>query len=430
MITRLFLIVSFVFVGALTASVDLTRPLSLGEMVSIAMENHPETRQAWWNAQRAAAAVGSAKSAYYPQVDINANASHGRDFKFINGPDATYTIVGADLVLSMILLDFGARSADLSAAKMALSAANWQTDWTLQKVMVRVLENGYAALYAQEALEAVMVSHKEAERLRDISKELNRAGLSPISDVYTTQSTLAEMNMKVSEHRAQLDIHKGKLATSLGLDADTALQIAPISDLSTIPNGQTAELIALAKQRRADLQAKHARLKESLFRLDQARAAYRPKLSLSGRGGGDHAVHDKANGAHYQIALNLDVPLFNGFDTMYRNRMAYADMELSKGDLAELELEISLEVLTYSRSLQAAQEMLSSADDYLDNAGKAYEGVLEKYKVGEASITTVSDALQQLANARLRYSDVRTQLLVSMANLAYATGTLQSCETK
>lgn len=98
-------------------------PLSIAEMVDIALQNNPETQSAWWRARQAAAATGSARSAYYPDVSIRASADHGRNYKFVNGPEVPYTNVGADLILSYLLLDMGERSANVAAAEAALTSS-------------------------------------------------------------------------------------------------------------------------------------------------------------------------------------------------------------------------------------------------------------------------------------------------------------------
>lgn len=424
MIFRFLIILALLFCGPLSAVQDFSHPLTLSELVDVALENNPSTRQAWWNAHRAAAALGSAKSSYYPQISVDANVNHGRTFKFINGPEANYTIVGADLFLTMLLYDFGARGANVEGAKNSLLAANWQSDWTIQKVMVRVLENAYALIHSQEVLRAAIVSQEDAEKVMNIARELNRTGLSPISDVYTTQATFSQMKMETAQNKALVDIQKGKLISSLGLSADTCVEIANIDQLQAPEKQQTSLLIDIALQQRADLFAKQARVAESLSKLDRARAAYGPKVTLSGTGGANHYISDKAGGMQYEVMLNVELPLFTGFDTMYQNRMAYADAQLSMEEMNDLQLNISLEVLTYSRSLEAAQEMLPDAEDNLKNATKAYDGVLERYKAGKEHIAEVSNALRQLAAARVRYSDIKTRWLVSLANLAYATGTL------
>lgn len=424
MFTRFLLATSFFLIGALSAAPSLQKPLSLAELVDIALENHPSTRQSWWYAQRAAASIGTAQSAYYPSVDLDASIKNGRDFKFLNGPDVDYTIVGADLTLSMLLLDFGERSATIDAAKKTLLAANWQADWTIQKVMVKVLENAYSTLHAQEEVQATNITLGDAEKLLNTARELNRAGLTSVSDVYTSQASYSQVKMELTHQKALLDIQRGKLATSLGISADAPVELASIDNIQELPKRKTAELISLAYKQRADLQAKRANLSETYARQKAARSAYGPKLFLSGFGGANHAIHDKANAAQYGVSLNFEVPIFSGFETVYNNRLAYADTQISTEELAELQLDISIEVLTYSRTLEAAQEMLPDALDSLNNATKAYEGVLEKYKAGKERIAEVSNALRQLAAARVRYSDVKTRLLVAMANLAYATGTL------
>lgn len=405
---------------------DFSRPQSLVELIDIALKNNPETKQAWWNGRRAAAALGSAKSAYYPQIGMEGSLQNGKDFQFINGPDESYTIVSSGFTLSMILYDFGERSAGVEEAKMALIAADWQNNWAIQSVLIQVLENVYATLHAQETLDAALISVKDAEQLLSAAEELNRAGLSPITDAYTSRSTYAQMKMDAIEQKSQLVIQRAKLASVLGIDVDTPLQLAPITYIPSPEIEQTAALIQLARQQRADLMAKRAEVAASKANQKKVSKTYAPKLALNGNGGMEHAVHDNTQAGHYNILLSFDIPLFTGFDRIYQNRMAHAETFISKEELIRLDLDIALEVLSQSSSLEAAHEMLCFANDYLENAAKAYEGTLEKYRAGRESIAEVSNAQVQLANARVSYSEVKTRLLVSMANLAYATGSLGS----
>lgn len=403
------------------------RPLTLADLASIALENHPSTRQAWWNAQRAAAALGQARSGSYPKLDLNAYVANGREFKFLRGPDVTYTQVGADLALSLLLYDGGANAADVQAACQSLSAARWEADWNIQKVLLRVLENGYTLLHAQEVLEAARLSLRDADNMLRYAKELNGAGLSPVSDIYTSQATFSHMKLDLAEKTLQYEIAKGKLAASLGLPAETSLMLAPLAPLPD----QTQALLALAKNQRADLLAKQARLAESNALYTKTESDRHPTLTFSGFGGLNHAFHDKAKGAQYRISLDFAYPLFDGFETMYQNRLAYAKAQLTLEELAELQLDISLEVLSATRTLEAAQEMLPEAEINLQNARQAYEGSLDTYKAGKEGIATLTHTLRQLAEARIRCSEVKTKWLVALARLAYATGTLSEvpCES-
>ncbi|MDR3623810.1 MAG: TolC family protein [Chlamydiales bacterium] len=418
-----FLIIVCLFFGTLKAE-EFDHPLTLSEIVDIALSHHPLTKQVWWKAQRAASVVGDAKSAYYPYVGVEAFVEHGRDFQFINGPNTNYTITGADLVLSLLLYDSEERTNKVKASKMALIAAQWHVDWAIQKVMVDALVAAYATLHAQEVFQATFASFEDAKKLSMTTEELYRVGLKPISDVYTTKAMFAQMKMELSEKLGLLEIQKGKLAASLGLSANTCLQLAMLNPVQYPQGNHIAALICLANKKRADLLAKRSQLYESYYNLNKVSASFGPKVFLSGRGGLNHAFHDQASGGQYQVALNLEMPLFNGFETIYKNRIAYADTKLTQEELAQVQLDIALEVLTYSKSLESAEKMLPDASSNLENSQNAYEIVVEKYSLGEEKIAEVSNAQMQLAAARIKYSDTKTKWLLSIANLAYATGTL------
>lgn len=399
--------------------------LTLADLLNTALTNNPETRLTWWNVQRAAAAVGNAKSDYYPQLSFNGNISHTRQFKFLNGPDTTATLYCANLILSFLVVDSGERAANVQAFMMALQAAGWESDWSIQKVMAEVFENAYSAIYAQDTLDALQLSLEDARKMLEVAKNLNAAGLSPISDVYSSKAALAQIEIEVAQQKSTLEIHRARLAVTLGLEADTPLKLVRLDALS-IPQKNLSELIVLARSTRQDLMASRARLAESIARRNRTVTQYGPKLTLNGRGGADHAVHDRANSGHYQFTLNLDMPLFTGFAATYQSRMALADIKISETELVQLELSVALEVLTESSRVESSREMLQYAKSNLENAQAAYEATLEKYRAGTERFAEVSIALRQIVSARVRYSEINSRYLIAIANLAYATGTLSS----
>lgn len=403
---------------------DFSEPKMLSELIDIALQNNPFTKQAWWNAQRASAAFGSRKSSYYPSVDFNSTIRNGRDFKYINGPNVNYTVLNAEIILGMMLFDFGERRSSVTEAQMALLAAGWQNNWVIQEVMLNVLEKSYRLFYTQEALEAAIVSRDDARKALEFSLELNSAGMSPITDVYISRATLAQMEIDVIERKASLDIHSAKLSTGLGLSPETSIRLAPLGKVPEISHPSITDLIALAMERRCDLMAKNAQLKQSLAKEDNVQAKYLPKISFVGRGGAEQYMHDKSRTGSYEFALNLSAPLFTGFEATFEHRKAYAEVKMTSQELISLELDIALEVLTHSCNLEAAGKMFSFAKINLENASLAYKGTLEKYSVGKEGIAEVSNTLRQLSIARLRHSEIITRYFTSIANLAYATGTL------
>ncbi len=78
----------------------------------------------------AAATVGSERSAYYPNVEVDGSYLRQKNAAF-NGQSIYYqTTYGPSALLNWLLLDFGGRSADIEEAKLALDEANLLHDAT------------------------------------------------------------------------------------------------------------------------------------------------------------------------------------------------------------------------------------------------------------------------------------------------------------
>jgi outer membrane protein len=171
--------------------------------------------------------------------------------------------------------------------------------------------------------------------------------------------------------------------------------------------------------------AKRARLAEMEQDVKRASRAPLPKLSVVGQGGWLQYAKHKNSGYNYNAGLALGVPIFKGFEYSYRKRLALANMEITSAELRELQEEIALEVLSYSESVKAACEMLKWSDDYVEESTNSYEGALEGYKAGLQNIFDLLQTQRILADARIKRTQAKTQWLVSLAQLAFATGTIR-----
>jgi outer membrane protein len=248
------------------------------------------------------------------------------------------------------------------------------------------------------------------------------------------KATIADMQINIALQKAEVDNARSRLAKSVGLAVDAPLVVDVLPD-PTIQSPLTEGLPLLmerAQQTRADLLARRADVDQKYYLYDKASTKYMPKLNLAANGGYKHYVEDHSDGANYRVGLSLDIPLFNGFESIYQKRAAYADAQAAEADVERLEAEIALEVMTYHRSFEAAQEILLLAQDSLQNSVKTFEGILEKYKAGTQSIFDMTAAQRQLAEARIKQSEAKTRWYRTLAQLVYATGTIsleEECAT-
>lgn len=400
--------------------------LSLADLIDIALKNNPETQRVWANVKRAQATVGVAKSAEYPHLSGQANVTHGREVKFPNGPNTIFTNYGGELSLNYLLYDFGERSAAIRATKDALQSAKWWADFSIQKIMSQVAAHYYEYLNANVVLETRKSSLQDAETIFDAAKELLKAGLRSENDHVTAKATISQIRMVLAQQNAASSIAYGKLLMAMGLPMDTEMQvdIHPEGMQNPLFEEGISELIAVAEGQRADLMAKQAMLAEMNARVDRAKRAPLPKLQALGQAGWLQYDKHRGSGYNYSAGLALNFPIFKGFEYTYQKRQALADAEMTAAEIKELQNEIALEVLTYSELAKAAHEALQFSEDSYTDAMKSYENTLESYKAGLINIFDMLQSQRFLAEARNRNAEARTEWLVALSQLAFATGSL------
>lgn len=406
----------------------VAEPLSLVELVDIALENNPETEKAWANTKQAQAILGIAKSANYPTLDAKASVNHGREVKYPNGPDTVFTFGSAELFLNYLLYDFGERKATIQAMKEALLAARWGADFTMQQVIYKVSSSYYEYLYAQEVLQVQLASLQDMQTIFESAEDLYKAGLRCATDLHTSKAEVAQQQMDLAQQRAQVAIAYGKLLTNLGLPIQTTLEIQTNPEGREYPHFEEgiAQLLTLAEEQRADLMAKKAKLAEMRYLVKKANRAPWPKLRGEGQGGWLEYTKHQGNGYNYNTGISLDIPLFKGFEYTYNKHLALANEQLTVAELKELHDAIAFEVLSYSESVKASKEALKWSGSFMEESLQSYEGSLESYKAGLQNIFDLIQAQRSLAEARMKKAQARTQWLVSLAELAFATGTTTS----
>lgn len=398
--------------------------LSLAELIDIALKNNPETQRSWSNVKRAQAVVGTAKSGQYPHLNAQGTLTHAREVKFPNGPNTVFTSYGGELNLNYLLFDFGQTRAEVRATKEALQSAKWWADFTIQKVIAQVSSTYYEFLNASELLMTSESSLQDAKMILDSADELCNAGLRGTNDVITAKAAVAEIHISLAQRQAALAIAYGKLLTALGLPIETKLEVqtAPEGIQNPLFKESVPLLIKSAEEHRADLMAKQATFSEMHARVDRAKRAPLPKLHALGQGGWLEYGKHRGNGYNYSAGLALDVPLFKGFEYAYQKKLALADAEMTAADLKELQHAIALEVLSYSETLKASEVAMDYSEEFFNEALKSYDGSVQSYQAGLINIFDLLQSQRFLADARNKKALARTEWLVSLAQLAFATG--------
>jgi outer membrane protein len=298
-------------------------PYGVLEVVDLALCKNPTTREIWAIARLQAAEVGVAQAQFLPALDgqLAANRLHG------NSRSATAR--NASLTLSWLLVDFGARSANLEVARQLLSAASATLDATVQSVFLSALQSYFNTQAARAAVTAALESEKASRESLTAAEVRYRVGSGTPADRLQAQTAWSQATLNRIRSEGVLRNALGRLAKVMGLDANHPLRLDDIP--TTLPDSgfdrDVAALISEARRRRPEMQAAAAELKAAEAGIDYARAAGRPTISLSGGPQWEHL--DGLSGQGNSIGLSVQLPIFSGFNTTYQIRAAEARSEAS-----------------------------------------------------------------------------------------------------
>jgi len=127
-----------------------------------------------------------------------------------------------------------------------------------------------------------------------------------------------------------------------------------------------------------------------------------------------------------RVALQLAVPIFDGFAKHYQLKAAAAEVELASADLRSAEQRVALEVWQAWQTLQSETEALAGTEKLLGFATKSLEVAQGRFKAGVGSTLelleaqrAMADAAQQRINALASWRATRLRLAASLGRIGF-----------
>jgi outer membrane protein len=412
---------------------DPAKTYSLPQLIDLAESHNPETRVGWERARAQAAAWGIARSELYPTVAAAALAGVDREQVYLADSFFRQTVGDFQVVLNLnyTIFDFGARAGRISAAKAKALAANFAFNDTHREVIYRVEQAYYQLLNAAGQEEAARANLSNAQAVQQAAEDRLNNGLATLPDVLEARSATAQAEYELQAVLGAEEIAHGNLATALGTLPQTAIRVQPLQEL-TIPSAiddtvNSAMDRALAQrpdllQRVADVQAAKARVKE-------AHAAYYPSLNFTATptaqslyGMQQQIPWGQTAGLAGGMAFSLNWTVFDG--RARKNKLAQAEANVHEAE-AQIHVsrdQIANEVWAAYSDLNTALRQREAATALLEAAGRSYDAALESYNYGLRNLLDVTAAQRTLAQARSTDVLARTQILTTLAALAFSAG--------
>jgi len=412
---------------ALPSGVDLTQPLTLADCVRIALAVNPSLAMAGDAARQAAASVTQARSAQLPSLGFEGNADATKRARAGGGaggaapaPDSTSSSWGTDLVLSQTFYQSGL-SERVRSARAAARASWLGSDDTRRMIALQVTQSYYAALAARALVDVAGRTLESSTQHVEVARAKIGVGSAAQSELYPFEVEQAQARLAVIAAENQMQTSLTSLKETIGLPAETSLQLA--EELGRPPlEGTLPDLLQAAYQQRPDVRQQVALIESSRLNLRVASIQRGPVLNVGGNG--SYGLGDGTSGTAGQVQAGVTFPLFDGGLTRAQADSARASLDSARQKLQQLQIGVGAEVeLNYLNAVEAnnridaAEVAVRAAQVSLDAAEGRYEG-----EVG--TVIEVTDAQVKLRQAEVDRVQAYYDYNTALAALRAATGQL------
>jgi outer membrane protein len=404
-------------------------PRSLADLLDLALRQDASTRAAWLDARVAAAAAGSRRSLYLPSAAAGATFGRQRLPGSPARPAADQTTAAASATLSWTLLDLGGRAALVDEADRLLVAAQLGEHAAVADLVLRVAQTYYQYLAARALVDSEASAVRTAEASLAAAEDRRRAGVATIADVLQARTALSQVRLVLQQQEGQALALRGALATLAGLPPTAELEVGALpSEVRVSENLPAVEaLLDEAATRSPDLGRARAVADAAAARARGAGVAWLPVLSLDA--GAARTFYVAPEGfspqTSWNVGLTFRFPTASGLSPVYDAMAAGAAAEAASARADAAAQQVALLVWTSFQGLRTAGRRVVTAKDLVASATASADVAQGRYREGVGSILDLLTAQAALEGARAEEVRARTDYLVSLAQLARATGRLE-----
>ena len=190
---------------------------TLPELIDLAEQNNPATREAWAFAKGRATQLGISRSDLYPTLVAGALGATTKDGVLINENFALQSVGEYRLAfsLSYTLLDFGERRGHIDESRADLLAANFRFNQVHLEIVSRVLAAFFRFQQAQGEVAAAEANLTSARTVREAAEQRLCLGVATVPDVLEARSAEARAVYNLESARGARQTASGDLATVL-----------------------------------------------------------------------------------------------------------------------------------------------------------------------------------------------------------------------
>jgi len=398
--------------------------LTLEEVVRIAIENHSSIKAAKFQIKAQDAVVHQQMAAYYPTITLNNSYRTANVGGTSSTASKSFDSLSSTANVSMTLYNFGKREGLVQSARDTLDATQYAYNATANNIVLAAKQAYYGVLQANALLRVNEDTVRDREVTLRQSQGFYDVGTKPKSDLTQAEANLYIAQANLITARNGVDVAWAGLRNAMGVD-DFPQQPLAEDLLVTAFAMSLDEAKKTAFAARPELLQFDALLKAQDQLIAVARRNHLPDFLFSSSYGKVNSDLDAKLfplQTAWQVQLNLNIPIFNGFQTTYQVQQAlytyYSIKEQQRLERQQVALQVEQNYLNLAATRDAVRANEAAVKAAKENL-ELHEG---RYQVGYAPIVEVTDAQTTLTTAQTNYVNALISYKLAVAQLLNAIG--------
>jgi len=328
-------------------------------------------------------------------------------------------------VFAQIVTDSG-RTKNLVASSRLQAEASTQTyQATKYDVLLEVNRAYYAALHAQGLVRVAQATVSARQLLLDQVTTLANNNLRSQLDVSFADVNLSEAKLLLLRAQDTVQASLADLTRAIGSDQQMNYQLVD-EPLPQGPPDRPDTLVMEAVNNRPEIAGFRAARDAAVKFAEAEKDLSRPTLSLVGAAGFLPYIDSPGIPNRYEgVALNLDIPVFNGHAFSARQGAAQYRADEAQQRIRDVQERITRDVrVVWGNTMNAFQRMDVTAQ-FLRQATLASDLAQGRYNLGLASIVELTQAQLNVTQAEIENLSAKYEFQTQNAALQYSAGLLR-----
>ncbi|MBR2237866.1 MAG: TolC family protein [Prevotella sp.] len=429
----------FVIFHLSSSPVGAQTPWTLEKCCDYAVEHNIGIRQKEHQRERQEIQLSNARNRRLPDLSgsVNENFSFGRGLTAENTYTNTNTSsTSLSLGTSVPLFTGFEIPNQIKLSRLNLEAATQDLEKAKNDIRMQVAKSYVQVLFDMELLEVahrqISIDSAQVARL----EAMLAVGKTSEAELSQQRATMAQSQLTATQASNNLRLELLSLSQLLELESPEGFTIAQplksLENLESLENLSPEIILADALATKPEIRSEQIRLQASERNIDIAKAGLYPTLSFSAGLGTNYYTTSgyksdplgrqlKNNFSQY-LGLNLNIPIFNRFQTRNSIRSARLDRMNQQLTLDDAKKSLYKEIQQAWYNTVAASEKLHSSQQARQASNDAFRLTQAKYENGKATITEFNEAKNNLMKTESDLTQARYEYLYQTALLKFYRG--------